>query len=746
MIDKFEVLKNVFGYDSFRSTQEEIIDNILDGKDVLAVMPTGAGKSLCFQIPALMLNGITLVISPLISLMSDQVTALKEAGVNAEYINSSLSFPDQQRVLRDLSAGKVKLLYVAPERLEMGFFCEIMKNTDISLIAVDEAHCISQWGNDFRPSYINIIKFINILPKRPIVAAFTATATDEVKKDISDSLRLQNPFKVTTGFDRKNLYFGVIADKHKNGVLLEVLENYKNDSGIIYCASRTMVDVVHEVLSSHRYSAGRYYSTIPEDEKDRTLYAFTHDKIKIVVATNAFGMGIDKPDVRFVIHYNMPKDIEGYYQEAGRAGRDGEASDCIILYNGSDIILNRNIITYTGEDENGNQLKRADIHNPAVQRDLKRLDYVEKYCLGTMCMRKYILNYFGEEASEYCGNCSYCAAISTQSDVTVEAQKILSCVYRVNNRCSSSQILKILRGLKANYIDIFHYNELSTYGIMSDLSRDTVKYLIGALSARGYIETNDDEYLTLHITRKAVPVLKGQEKVFLNMPDDAKKIKTLGKSRSGEPESYDKELYERLKKIRADIAREARLPAYVIFHDKSLKIMADKMPETEFEMLSVEGVGKNKLLKYGKAFLDEIRAYTDENHKNKQSENESGTPNDETNKNEKIMFDKLLKSVNSIKGSSKVLTLSGFTEYIIGKSKVDIPVKPLREAIGSWLISEGIITESKDKFGVMCKVTNENSEKFGILCAGDDSPLYTKNAQDYILAHFKDMLFYNEFI
>ncbi len=731
---KHRILKEIFGYDSFRAAQEEIIDNILSGRDVLAVMPTGAGKSITFQIPAIMSDGVTLVISPLISLMSDQVGALVQSGVNAAYINSSLTYAQQCRTLEDLRMGKVKIIYAAPERLETEAFLEAASHVKITMIAVDEAHCISQWGHDFRPSYLNIVDFIGKLPYRPIISAFTATATSQVKEDITKILSLKDPYSVTTGFDRKNLYFGVIAETPKEEVLLDVLKDYEGKSGIIYCATRKNTELVAELLIRKGFSAAPYHAGLSDAERTRNQDDFIYDRVKIIAATNAFGMGIDKSDVSFVIHYNMPKDIEGYYQEAGRAGRDGESADCIILYSGSDFSLNKFIIEKGSGDPNKNPAEEQ----KTILQELKKLNIINDYCKSAGCLRKFILNYFGEDAPNYCGNCSFCLSSAEKKDVTIEAQKILSCVYRTNGKCSEAQISQILRGAKAKFIELFHYETLSTFGIMSEYTNDILRYMINFLIQNGYIVRADNDFFTLSVTQAAVPVLKGREKIEMNLPKE-KSRKAHREKKQSEEYAVDSVLMEKLRALRSKLANEKALPAYTVFSDATLRDMCAKLPSTEYEMLGVSGVGAKKMEQYGKMFLEVIAAHLAENGE---------TVRKIAVKTEKSPFEILAEKIEDASPSDESLPITRFVDHLIDYTGLNLKNKPVREAITSWLIKNGYLAEEEDENKMNRKTVTKRSASVGILLekrisqAGRiyDTVVYSPLAQKFIIEHFNDII------
>lgn len=592
MTEEIKNLKKYFGYDSFREGQEEIVKEILAGRDVLGVLPTGGGKSICYQLPALMMDGISLVISPLISLMKDQVDALRENGIAATFINSSLSLEDYKKSLSEIRSGVVKLVYISPERLENEFFIDFLKDLRVSFVAVDEAHCISQWGHDFRPSYKLIPKLYETFGKVQITA-FTATATKEVRDDIIENLELEDPFVKVTGFDRKNLLFLVEKPKKKINYLKDFIREHEEDSGIIYASTRKKVDAIHKKLRAMGYTCGKYHAGMTENERKKSQDAFIYDEDKIIVATNAFGMGIDKSNVRYVIHYNMPKDMESYYQEAGRAGRDGEEASCILLYSGQDIIINKHLINMGT--------------NPIYKRiQLEKLQTIINYVNTTACLRQYILNYFGQDAADCCGACSNCLSEIEKEDATVDSQKILSCIYRLDQRYGTSTVVDCLMGSKNKNAREKELNKISTYGIMKDKSKTYIKDLIGTLTADGYIKVSGTTYPILKLTEKSKDVLFGEVKVLVNIRSKEEKVRKDG---FDDKLSYDEKLFKHLKEVRLEMARMRNIPPFIIFSDASLKEMSQKKPRTEDEMLMIKGVGDKKLLQYGDIFLAEIREF-----------------------------------------------------------------------------------------------------------------------------------------
>ena len=582
-----EILKQYFGYDEFREGQPELINTLIKGGDVLGIMPTGAGKSVCYQIPALMLPGVTLIISPLISLMRDQVQSLTANGIPAAFINSSLTEGQWNRAMANARSGKYKIIYVAPERLSAPSMIDLAQNIEISLVAVDEAHCISQWGQDFRPSYLDIPKFVNALPVRPVLAAFTATATPRVREDILETLGLKTPLTMVTGFDRPNLYFEVKQPNDKYAALVRYLK--ENDgSGIVYCSTRKEVESVTEKLIGDGYSAARYHAGLTDIERSRSQDDFLYDNVKIVVATNAFGMGIDKSNVRFVIHYNMPQNVESYYQEAGRAGRDGLPGDCLLFYARKDI---NTALFLINQSENLEE----------IARNRQLLNKMERYCETDGCLRRYMLEYFGEPTTEDCGNCGSCSGNFEESDVTTEAKKILSHIMRLNNagkKFMFTHTADILLGKSEDF------TELSTFGLMKGVRRKYIRRLINRLTSLGYIY--DDGYLS--VTPRANEVLFGEVSITIR---GIKPIATSNTSKSKKERgtvsaahtTISEELFARLKELRIELAREEKVPAFVIFSDAALVDMCQKLPHTTEEMLEVSGVGRVKLERYGERFL-----------------------------------------------------------------------------------------------------------------------------------------------
>lgn len=601
-----QALKILFGYDSFRTGQKSVIDSILAGRDAFAVMPTGAGKSVCYQIPAVLLPGITLVISPLISLMQDQVKALNEAGVQAAFINSSLSEKDYNETIRKARQGIYKIIYIAPERLVTEGFLALAKSVPISMVAVDEAHCISQWGQDFRPSYMKIVEFVKTLEKRPIISAFTATATETVREDIICTLGLQNPFTLVNGFDRENLFFQVDKPKNKEQYILKYISEHSGDSGIIYCATRKNVDNIYELLKSKGISVGKYHAGMNAEERKKMQDDFVFDYTSIVVATNAFGMGIDKSNVRFVIHYNMPQSMENYYQEAGRAGRDGLDAKCILLFSPQDIVINRFLLDHKEMQD----LDPAD-RETVRERDVRRLQVMERYCYTTECLRNYILKYFGENPEKPCQDCGNCLREFETLDMTEAAQKVINCVYEAKGRYGRQIIIDTVAGAKTARLEEIGTVCYKSYGVLAGTNKNLLRRLIEQLVLEGYLRVGDYQVLKLG----DISGLKNPEaSVFVKITDEDKQpektAKTKKKAKSVETlTSSGYKLFERLKKLRLEIAREESMPPYIIFSDKTLIDMAAKMPASKPEMLDVSGVGENKFAKYGERFLEVIEEY-----------------------------------------------------------------------------------------------------------------------------------------
>ncbi len=600
MSNKYEILKRYFGHSSFRNGQEEIVDSLFVGRDVLAVMPTGAGKSVCYQVPALMLSGITLVISPLISLMKDQVAALKQMGIPAAYINSSLEPYQVTKALEYARNGRYKIIYVAPERLQTWEFKKFCYNSEISLVAIDEAHCVSQWGPDFRPSYLKIAEFIEAFDTRPVVGAFTATATAEVKKDILELLQLNKPIEITTGFDRPNLYFSVVEPADKDVMLLSLLDERKDRSGIVYCSTRRAVEEVCSLINSNGFSVTRYHAGLDDFERRQNQDDFVYDRKQIMVATNAFGMGIDKSDVSFVIHYNMPSDIESYYQEAGRAGRDGSDADCILLYGPKDIRTIKYFIENPGENEELTETEKEELK----ERQYERLRYMTQYCTTRDCLRSFILKYFGDECSSYCGKCANCLTNFESVDVTVDAQKIMSCVIKTGQRYGKRMIADVLRGKYTKRISEEGLEDQSTYGAMAGYTKQEVYDIIDGLVRQGYMESTLDQYSILKVLPKSYGVLHGEEAVFVKMAKEQKRSHT-----NKNLPDVDSKLLSALKLLRKSFAQKASVPAFVVFSDATLMDMSRRKPTTKDEFLEVSGVGEVKYKRYGEAFIEVIKKF-----------------------------------------------------------------------------------------------------------------------------------------
>lgn len=580
-----QILQKFYGYEDFRPGQKKVVESLLNKNDTVAIMPTGAGKSICFQIPALLFEGVTLVISPLISLMKDQVDSLRQLGIAAVYINSSVSKAQLYKDLQDISAGFYKIIYIAPERLTSEYLPDSFKNLNISMVAVDEAHCLSQWGHDFRPSYRNILNFTNSLRIKPIISAFTATATPEVKTDIINLLGLKQPNVFVTGFDRPNLYFSVLRGEVKDKFVIDYVKKHQDEAGIIYVGTRKDVDALQVLLEIKGIKAGRYHAGMTDEERNQMQEDFLYDNLSVMVATNAFGMGIDKPNVRYVIHYNMPKNMEAYYQEAGRAGRDGLSGNCILLYSPQDTQLQKFLISKSTESEIRQQL------------EYKRLQSMVDYCHTPQCLRAFILHYFGEfDVEEHCDNCSNCKLEGELIDITIDAQKVLSCVYRMHERFGVKMIAEVLKGSKSAKVKQFNFERLSTYGLMKERKLKDISDLILRLSAMKYLDITESQYPVVTLNELSWQVLRGQKKVWQKMVI-VKKAKAKG------------ELFEALRSLRKELATKEKLPPYMIFSDATLTQMATDKP-TDLELMkNIRGVGEFKLQKYGEEFLTVIKSY-----------------------------------------------------------------------------------------------------------------------------------------
>ena len=609
--DIHAILKSVYGYSAFREGQEDVIGAILDGRDVLGVMPTGAGKSLCYQIPALAMEGCAIVISPLISLMKDQVNALTQAGVPAAFLNSSLSERQTAAALSNARGGKYKIIYVAPERLLTGRFLSLAAEMNLSMIAVDEAHCISQWGQDFRPAYLDIPEFIRRLPARPRLCAFTATATERVRADIRRLIGLREPLELVTGFDRPNLYYRVLRPANKREALTELLNGYRGMSGIIYCATRRQVEEICDSLKRDGFRAARYHAGLSDDERRRNQDAFAMDDSGVMVATNAFGMGIDKSDVRFVIHYNMPKDIESYYQEAGRAGRDGERADCVLLYSAQDMITQSFFIDHMGEESNLSPEDAAKLREQARAR----LIAMQGYCRTDGCLRAYILRYFGEKTAGKCDRCGNCARPAAQIDVTPVALNIVKCVSECGQRFGASVVAAVLAGSREERLLQYRLDRLNSYGALSQYERASISQLIDRMVEKGFLKRVGDEYPILKLGANARALVDGSMRMKdYSLPavkgETAKKRRAARATRrEAEVTTESEALFQALRKLRTKIAEEKHVPPYVVLTDAALRDMSAKRPHSREDMLLVSGVGEAKMKAYGERFLQEIAKF-----------------------------------------------------------------------------------------------------------------------------------------
>ncbi|OOZ81437.1 ATP-dependent DNA helicase RecQ [Bacillus cereus] len=583
-----ELLASYFGYSSFRRGQDETIKNVLDGKDTVCIMPTGGGKSICYQIPALVFEGTTLVISPLISLMKDQVDTLVQNGISATYINSSISITEANQRIQLAKQGHYKLLYVAPERLDSMEFVDQLIDMKIPMIAIDEAHCISQWGHDFRPSYLHIHRILDYLPEKPLVLALTATATPQVRDDICNTLGINQENTIMTTFERENLSFSVIKGQDRNAYLADYIRQNQKESGIIYAATRKVVDQLYEDLMKAGVSVSKYHAGMSDNDRNEQQELFLRDEVSVMVATSAFGMGIDKSNIRYVIHYQLPKNMESYYQEAGRAGRDGLDSACILLYSSQDVQVQRFLIDQsTGESRFSNELEK--------------LQNMTDYCHTEQCLQSFILQYFGEEPKEDCGRCGNCTDNRESIDVTRESQMVLSCMIRTNQRFGKQMIAQVLTGSKNKKVIEFNFHTLPTYGLLSNRSVKEVSEFIEFLISDELIAVEHGTYPTLKVTEKGKEVLLGKENVLRKERVETRQI------------VQDHPLFEVLREVRKEIAQGEGVPPFVIFSDQTLKDMCAKMPQSDSELLTVKGIGEHKLVKYGSHFLQAVQHFIEEN-------------------------------------------------------------------------------------------------------------------------------------
>ena len=578
------VLRDYFGYDSFRTGQENVIENVLRGEDSLCVMPTGGGKSVCYQVPALVMEGTVLVISPLISLMKDQVDALHEAGISAAYINSTMTTEEYQMTMEATIRGEYRLLYIAPERLDSPSFTNRLQLMNVSMVAIDEAHCISQWGHDFRPSYRNIRHMVSLFHEKPVILALTATATPAVREDICDQLGIDENHTVMTGFERANLTFSAIKGQNRDKFVKDYVKKNEGEAGIIYAATRKAVDQVHDTLQKSGVRVAKYHAGLSDIARQEGQDQFLNDEVTVMVATNAFGMGIDKSNIRYVIHYQMPRNMESYYQEAGRAGRDGLDSECTLLFSSQDVQTQRFLIDQSQDESR-------------IPMELEKLQSMIDYCHTETCLQKFIITYFGEEDIVDCGRCANCTDTRESSDVTEDVQKVLSCVIRMGQRFGKTMIAQVLTGSRNKKVIDFGFNKLTTYGLMKGQSAKDISDFIEFLISENFLGVENGQFPIIYVSEQGKDVLTGKVRVSRKVSVVTKQI------------TKDNPLFEQLRALRMELAQEAGVPPFVVFSDKTLQDMVNKMPLTEEAFLEVNGVGLAKLERYGEAFMEEIKNF-----------------------------------------------------------------------------------------------------------------------------------------